>query len=779
MEFYSHENKKLIDHLGEVETLISYYAKASHLKEYIDLSRSIGFFHDFAKYTSFFQKKLRGEKVSRRLSQHALLSSLVGAHYVLKKLKDPKKALFAYVVIRHHHIGPRNIYEHLSDPRLNPNSYENQEVIVTQISDLKRNMVAIENDFSKSDKEFEIVREFLDGGKDSINELHKKLTEAYENLKVDDYFDLTILFSSLLDADRISASDVVEIIKSLQMETKLDFEYFEKRRRAYLAKKEKTDMDILRENLYNEIIRNIERALEGDSDRRIYRITAPTGSGKTLASIAAALKIIQRTGPRKIIYSVPFINIIEQTYGVLTSIFGHEMVMQYHHLTVPRIEKEVLDEPPIEKLFALQHSWYKPIVLTTFVQLFKSFFGSSNTFMRKAHHLAGNILIIDEFHSLHEKLWKVAVQKFKKLSQRYDTHVILMSATLPEIYLSEFDQLVENYEELYEKLNRVKVIYILDKITLEEISKTIAQLFKECNSLAVILNTIKTSQRLFKSLENQLKNIEMFYLSTSVPHVERRKRIDAIKRKIDNGERVLLITTQVIEAGVDLDFDCVIRDMAPFDSIVQSAGRCNRSGKKEIGKVLVVNIIDQEEKLDAIKIYDTFSINIARNILKMGQQGEFLGRDTRILDESTLLKLTQKYFKEQATVRDLEEKYRKLFEPENIFKKPLLAELSYNKVDEEVEIIKKIPKVPIFVEINEEASSILEKLNEFDKMPFHEKEKLKHELQKYVVEVYETDLDKIWNPETVSPKLNYIYLIRKDEISEYYDHHIGFRKIED
>ncbi|MGC9064957.1 MAG: CRISPR-associated helicase Cas3', partial [bacterium] len=390
----------------------------------------------------------------------------------------------------------------------------------------------------------------------------------------------------------------------------------------YKSTKEYKDIYInqLREEAYREVINtNI------DLNQKIYSLNLPTGLGKTFTSLAFALKlrdkIYRENGyiPR-IIYSLPFLSIIDQNAKEIENILktsdiplDTDILIKHHHLSDIYYKTEDNEFEPEEARLLIE-GWNSEIIVTTFVQLFHTLISNRNRLLLRFHRLAGSIIILDEVQSIPFKYWLLLRELFIALTKNLNVYIIFVTATQPLIIPREKMYSLVDVEKYFRQMDRVVLKIQLDKkITLEEFIENIE--LQDNKSYLFVLNTI-TSAGNFYNLLKEKTNEEIIYMSSHLTPYDRLKRIEMIKKK----KARLAVTTQLVEAGVDIDFDVVYRDMAPLDSVIQAVGRCNRNwGEK--GKTIVVYLKDDKRSY-ASYIYDPLLLDITVRILSQRETVE-------------------------------------------------------------------------------------------------------------------------------------------------------------
>ncbi len=625
----------------------------------------IGYFHDFGKYSDYFQNYLKQGKDSR-LKDHAHISACYLYSFLLSNvnytnLDDKSKDILnflCYLVVKLHHTSLKI--------QTSGNTYTIEENLNKLADHLKSKSDEIFKDINlKNELNLENFKQLFEDAKNCESKFEHMPTK-FSNGRISDpkwYFILIYLFSLLIDTDKLDSANIeVKNIINISPPTKV-VDYLSKKNNNNpnfnLAKKrEKARKSMLEviNKLSDEEIKNV----------RFFTLSAPTGIGKTLSSLQCALELqkrikeVQGYTPR-IITAIPFINIIEQTKTEYENVFDDETKIIVHHrfadfsnINLPN------EEQPIDKVLLQTESWEGDVILTTFVQLFQSIFTGENRLLKKVNKLAGSIIILDEIQSLPEGYMPLIGATLQMISRFYGTRFILMTATQPKllemgeklldeekinIEMPKRVELLPDYEEYFENLNRTKFIPLLEnKIGTEEFIKLFFDIWQKDKSALIVVNTIKRSIEIYQKLRNifNTKNmdINIFYLSTNIIPLKRKEIIGKVKSILSEGKPVILVSTQTIEAGVDLDFDMAFRDFAPISSLIQTAGRVNREGKK--GEFLPVYIVQLED--DSNYIYQLFNRQTTKNLLS----------DKKEILEPEYRKLTDNYYTShlQAGVSD-------------------------------------------------------------------------------------------------------------------------------
>jgi len=324
-----------------------------------------------------------------------------------------------------------------------------------------------------------------------------------------------------------------------------------------------------------------------------FRLTVPTGGGKTRSSLAFALQHILANDSklRRVIVAIPYTSIIDQSVREYRRILGHDAVLE-HHSQVPIPEDESQSEGNV-RLRLASENWDAPIIVTTNVQLFESLLSNRPGKVRKLHNIAGSVIILDEAQSLPVGVLAPALDVLKALVKDYSVSVVLSSATQPAFHaISEIapTDIISKprFEKHFKALARVCYEKHPVKLSWTELAAELRD--HERNQIMVVMNSRKDTLRLLDELQ---KTTDVFHLSTLLCGWHRKAILRLVQRRLRHGMPVRLISTQVVEAGVDIDFPEVWRAMGPLDRIVQAAGRCNREGRMaRKGRVVIFEPVD-------------------------------------------------------------------------------------------------------------------------------------------------------------------------------------------
>lgn len=403
---------------------------------------------------------------------------------------------------------------------------------------------------------------------------------------------IRMLFSCLVDADFLDTE------RALSKEEKPrgigdSMPALLEKLQAHVAKwleEPKSDLCALR----NEVLR---RCLRGSEDPQgLYSLTVPTGGGKTVSSLAFALSHAVKHDMKRIIYVIPYTSIIDQNAKVFRDILGDENVVEHHsQVDLPDTDAETPDA--LRKRLACEN-WDAPVIVTTAVQFFESFYAAKPGRCRKLHNVANSVVIFDEAQTLPISLMRPCVSVIDQLVQHYGVTAVLCTATQPEL-LSIFSgftagtriqELVPDPDALFSSLRRVT--FQQDGTLSDE---ELAARIRQENAVLCIVNSRKQARSLYEALPKEGR----FHLSTLMNAIDRERTIATIRERLDKKQCCRVISTSLIEAGVDVDFPTVYRELAGLDSILQAAGRCNREGK-EAAQDSIVHIYQTEHAVPPI-----------------------------------------------------------------------------------------------------------------------------------------------------------------------------------
>ncbi len=430
-----------------------------------------------------------------------------------------------------------------------------------------------------------------------------------------------LLFSCLIDADRTdTAGFEVPAVNALrQFGGYLPWP-------VLLQRLEEHMVSMPMDGEVNRIRREVSEACARGAERPagIYRLTVPTGGGKTLAALRFALKHACFRAPEqpveRVVFVSPYISIVEQNAAVARGVLERAepcgSVVLEHHSNLGRDTGDTSRKHWRRKLLA--ENWDAPVVFTTMAQLLDSLFGSGTRGVRRLHTLARAVIIFDEAQTLPIPTLHLFNNAVNYLVRECGSTVLLCTATQPQLHmvdekhgalrLAAEPELVDDVAGLFRNLRRYQVTDATERPggwSQSEVADAACQMARESGSCLVILNTKRDVREVFQLCRDQLPGAFVGHLSTGMCPVHRTERLDSLKRRLKqqmqqggSSEPILCISTNLIEAGVDIDFATAVRDLTGLDSVAQAAGRCNRHGARPAhGRVLIVRLADPPEAL--------------------------------------------------------------------------------------------------------------------------------------------------------------------------------------
>lgn len=338
--------------------------------------------------------------------------------------------------------------------------------------------------------------------------------------------------------------------------------------------------------------------------RGIFTLTVPTGGGKTLSSLAFALRHAIAHGMSRVIYAIPFTSIVEQTADVFRGVLGDENVLEHHS----NYDFDgVGDEGRVRERLAIQN-WDAPVVVTTNVQLLESLYSNKPAKCRKLHNVANSVIVLDEAQSLPDGLLMSSLAVLEDLVLDFNASVVLCTATQPALagrwpFGSEVREIVPFQDTLAQALGRRTTFEFHGTISFEDLADSLVQ----SGRALCIVGTKAKARALYEQVaaclraDSEVVGLDspdgLFHLSTNMTPLHRSAHIAEVHERLESPsrrfERCIVVSTQLIEAGVDVDFPVVYREIAGVDSLVQAAGRCNRNGRSEMGIVHVFKFEDE------------------------------------------------------------------------------------------------------------------------------------------------------------------------------------------
>lgn len=761
MKCFSHPDKELVTHLSNVKQMgLDTFRK----KENINLElpshivnkalTTMLYYHDIGKSTPYFQEYLQcaieGKKYSgsETLRQHSLVSAVyAGYKTYLGTESDETSKLLAMIVfctiLKHH---------------------GNFEDIKYMVSIKKTRWPDIKELWTNLNFEAIGEKEPLD-----YNEAETFIKDlAFEiediNIPITSYFIMNFFFSILTYADKNEAifgklkeplefnptlANIVDNYKTIKFKNNL---------------KNDTKLNHVRDEIYT-------NCQSFTLNQPILSINVPTGSGKTVTAINFALKLLaQNRSLKKIIYALPFTSIIDQTEELLRDIFlasnldPDNYISVHHHLAQAAIKINENHMTGDSAQFIIEN-WDSLFILTTFWQFFHSLISGRNNQLRKFHNFANSIIILDEIQTLPYEYWLTANQLLKKLTTTLNCKIVLLTATMPLIFDEEDNEIypiikkdkIEPHLHVFSRY-KISIINELQPMQIEKLKEIAIEHIQQEQekSFLFVFNTIKSSLEFFNFLKEHVDHENLIYISSNIIPVDRKEKIERIKK---TDKRKIVVSTQIIEAGVDIDLDVVYRDFAPLDSIIQSAGRCNRNNRNTKGVVHVYKLVDCNNRFYSNYIYSVVPLDSTNEILKGITE----------CDETELMLLVNAYY-QKVKLKMSTDKSRSIIEN--------IENLEYSKIDEQFKLIKEsIPDVLVFIEKDDNASNILNQFYQILEIDDKWEKKssfleIKRDFYSHTISLKLTK-DNLNNLKDFKEIGNF-RLITKDMVNTYYKNDIGY-----
>ncbi len=559
-------------HCRQTAMLAARYGKPAGLEK---TAEAAGYLHDIGKLSSIFNAYIHEENTCKRGD---IDHSFAGAKYLKELSQDSEDAslqktvsLIGRVILAHH-----GLHDWMNEEQ--KDTYQFRTEKDPYYSEIRSNFEASELSDGLDQKLPEAVHEVM-----AIRaELRKMAGNSSEQFAF--YLGMLerLLQSILIDADRTDTADFMSDTRTeICFDTdQLWKEMDDKLEEKLLAFSNRTDaISRQRQSISDRC------AAFASQDVRICKLIVPTGGGKTLSSLRFAVKHAKEYQKKKIFYIAPFMSILEQNSDAIREIAGEAAFLEHHSDMLA----EIADDRDMLHAYELRtEKWDSPVIATTMVQFLNALFSGKTSAVRRMHRLSEAVIIIDEVQSIPLKCVYLFNLAMNFLSQVCKCTIVLCSATQPPFEeLNEFPMLLDECSSMtgetaedFAAFRRTKLIYMEKKggWSYDEAADFCSEKFLEHGDLLLIVNTKAAAKELYQRLRNT-ENAHVFHLSTNMCPAHRRKCISDMKEQLESHSHVICVTTQLIEAGVDISFGCVVRSLAGMDNAVQAAGRCNRHGK--------------------------------------------------------------------------------------------------------------------------------------------------------------------------------------------------------
>ena len=615
----SHPDKLLSTHIEGVRSKMR-RTNASYLSDLAAL------FHDLGKINPNFQSKL-DNKEPNGYSQHSYISAYAFLNYFAEnkqqlsdKLEiegnDYTKLKIIVAIITHHHGNLPNM-----DLNFTESSIKDLTAFLNEYHEKLPIADYLQQELKTPCKNFDLTIKKWFFPIANLNQ--ESDYQKWQKSALNYFMDTQYSFASLVEADKRDAGVLETFFYSETIEKSV------RQLGAALNSKFSTlnsnsELNKLRTEIRLESIKELSKLL--NQGQRVFSLTAPTGAGKTFTLLSLASEMQKQKGNFGIIYVLPFLSITEQVQALTEKLLDNVLSVSskgwndnidraqrnYESQQTKENLKEILKEDFIQQTF--DH----PFIITTFVQFFETLVSNRNSTLLKLPNFSNRIFLVDEIQALPPRLYIFFACWLEAFCKKHNSYAILSSATMPEFTLPDKKDindlqdpklLFKNYQSPIELLdvekffdtnvfNRYKINYIdNDNFDIDNLTEHILSQDESC---LIILNTINDTKNLYNELE-ELENV--YLLNTHFIPIDRALKIQKIKDHLEKKEKTILISTQLIEAGVDIDFPIVYRDLCPLPSLIQSAGRCNRNKKTDLGQVYFFTLINEKGKTKAELIY--------------------------------------------------------------------------------------------------------------------------------------------------------------------------------
>lgn len=757
VDYKSRRCQSMKKHLENVAFMAGNSCSLEELKPLIVL---IGILHDIGKFGRENQEDFKNILVQGNEShKHGLDHSTAGGRLAQELIKEGSVAEFISTVIYFHH-GMGDCI-----------NLDNGQGIQQHRNEKEIDYEWIKEEFFQTFRK-EVVEEYCKKAIESYKYLYEKVTSFYNESKAlkrkcgNGYFFMGMYFrvalSLLIDGDW---TDTACFFQNVPLTKRISLDETQKIWQECIDNFEEYMEQMIRNNPANGNLLNKFRQEISDScrqaaetNRDLYRLTVPTGAGKTLSSLRFALYHAKKMKKQHIIYIAPFNSILEQNAEEIRKAVGDSSVVLEHHCNV------ICEEGEEERYRSLTETWDSPIIVTTAVQILNTLFSDQKSCIRRMHTLCNSIIIFDEVQAIPVKCMELFNLAVNFLSQFCDTTVVLCSATQPTLTkiknnniceCEEMTGTVEKYAEAFKRTNIIDATGLYPGgMKIKDLSNFTLERTELYQSTLIIVNTTACALEIFQQLKKICpEEYVLFHLSNNMCPQHKLDTLEAIKRNLkDQSKKVICVSTQVVEAGVNFSFGCVIRSRAGLDNVIQAAGRCNRH--KELGRlgaVYIVKISKDVEKLERLH-----EIRDAQNALQKVLD-DFKSEPNQFKNELDSEEAIKKYYSNYySQLRTNETKF-----PVDKYATTIIDLLGKNEIGkqqykrtngEEIrtrlpqafftagkvfEVISNDYKTGVVVPYNDEAKKLISELSE-ERFDIEIQKKILRKLQRYTVGISET-----------------------------------------
>ena len=585
------ETQSLRSHLEGTARIAESFA----IPPWKDVAYDSGLLHDVGKYQNSFQRRIRGASI--RVDH-----STCGAKEAKKAIDPPASLIMEYCIAGHHtglpdggrkedqpgevYTGHSSLYSRMKLTGFDPYEIYKSEIELRTINNKELGLYLIED----------------------LALLEKNDKDRALNLFVDEMsYMIRYCYSCLVDADSIDTERFCRgtMREKLRANYQACLQRLNRRYEQFAKVKNQTRLQKTRSRIQEQAFENIHE------DAEIYLMNMPTGSGKTLCSAKCALMKALETHKKHIIYVIPYNSIITQTAQEFQSIFNGngEDGMPEVHILRHQSSYSIEDDEEADDAYKLQviqatENWDADFIITTGVQFFESLFSCKRSKLRKLHNMADSVLIFDEAHLMPVGFLQPCLEAVAVLTKKLGSKAIFLTATMPD-----YRELLETYvpvglrvKDLVPDRSEFDVFRKCTFRNLGEISEETLIKQIDCGKSAlVVVNSRKRARELFEDMGGEAR-ANLYHLSTFMTKADLQDAINNIKQKLlahneeENSNPVIVISTSLIEAGVDLDFEIAFREMTGLDSILQTGGRCNREGRRKNGEVCIFEIAGENQR---------------------------------------------------------------------------------------------------------------------------------------------------------------------------------------